>query len=485
MNVTAATATGLAALEARLKQDLAWLEQPAKSWVPRRVVDGEDVVDVVIIGAGMAGLVTSGLLKRLGVDNHLVLDRAPAGREGPWVTFARMRTLRSPKELTGPAMGLPALTFRAFYEAQHGEAAWKALDRAPRPMWMEYLIWYRKVLDLPVRNEVAVDRIHARPDDLLALDVSEGGRARKLLARHVVLATGRDGLGGPYVPPIADGIDRRFWAHSADDIDFTRLRGKRVAVVGAGASAMDNAATALEAGAGRLDLFIRRADIPRINKFTGIGSQGVVHGFAGLPDEWKWRFLDHTLKAQTPPPRPSVLRISSHSHAHFHLASPVTGLAVDNDHLVVTTPKGRYATDFIIFGTGFKVELGLRPELAEFAPHIRLWSDRFRTPDGMANPELESSPDLGDGFEFLEKVPGACPALARLHCFNYPATLSHGKLSGDIPAISEGADRLARGLVRKLFVEDRERHFENLKAFATPEILGDEWTDADAKRPAR
>ena len=39
MTVTAAGAIGLAALEARLKQDLAWLEQPAKSWVPRRVVD--------------------------------------------------------------------------------------------------------------------------------------------------------------------------------------------------------------------------------------------------------------------------------------------------------------------------------------------------------------------------------------------------------------------------------------------------------------
>jgi len=132
-------AAGLAALEARLKQDLAWLELPAKSWVPRRVVDGESVVDVVIVGAGMAGLVASAMLRRLGVDNQLVLDRARAGEEGPWVTFARMRTLRSPKELTGPAMGMPALTFRAFYEAQYGEAAWKALDRAPRTMWMDYL----------------------------------------------------------------------------------------------------------------------------------------------------------------------------------------------------------------------------------------------------------------------------------------------------------------------------------------------------------
>ncbi|RWQ18520.1 MAG: hypothetical protein EOS19_32820, partial [Mesorhizobium sp.] len=48
------------------------------------------------------------------------------------------------------------------------------------------------------------------------------------------------------------------------------------------------------------------------------------------------------------------------------------------------------------------------------------------------------------------------------------------------PAISEGADRLARGIVRALFVADRERHFADLQAFDTPELLGDEWADHEA-----
>ncbi|MGO6946855.1 NAD(P)-binding domain-containing protein [Rhizobium johnstonii] len=467
----------LEALEARLRQDLAWLELPAKSWVPPRIVDGQAVVDVVIIGAGMAGLVASAMLKRLGVANHIVLDKAPAGSEGPWVTFARMRTLRSPKQLTGPAMGLPALTFRAYYEALHGRDAWVALDRAPRETWMDYLVWYRRVLDLPVRNGVAVDAIRPRADALLDVVCRHDGRSETMIARHVVLATGRDGLGGPFVPSIAHRIERKFWAHTADPVDFAALRGKRVGVVGAGASAMDNAATALEAGAARLDLFVRRTDLPRINKFTGIGSQGVVHGFAGLPDDWKWRFLDYAMRAQTPPPRPSVLRVSAFPQAHLHLGSPIDGLQQEGDHIVVTTPKGSYPVDFLIFGTGFKVELTNRPELAGVASHIRLWRDRFPVPADMRNDELETSPDLGDAFEFLEAEPGACPALARIHCFNFPATLSHGKLTGDIPAISEGADRLARGIVRALFVADRERHFADLQAFDTPELLGDEWAD--------
>ncbi len=479
MTAISAPHTGLAVLEARLAQDLSWLEWPAKSWVPPRHVHGRRVRDVVIVGAGMAGLVASGMLKRLGVDNQVVFDRAAAGSEGPWVTYARMRTLRSPKQLTGPAMGLPALTFRAYYEARFGREAWEALDRAPRTVWMDYLVWYRKVLALPVENGVEVTAIEPGPDGTLSICILREGEESEVHARHLVLANGRDGLGGPYVPPIAHTIDRRFWAHTADAIDFEALRGQRVSVIGAGASSMDNAAVALETGCARLDLFIRRTDIPRVNKFTGIGSQGVIHGFAGLPDEWKWRFLDHTLKAQTPPPRPSTLRVSQHANAHFHLGSPLLKLAEVGDHVVVTTPKGRYETDFIIFGTGFQVDLASRPELKAVASQIRLWRDRFPVPAGMPNAELEHSPDLGESFEFLEKTLGACPALSRIHCFNFPATLSHGKLSGDIPAISEGADRLARGIVRSLFVDDREQHFAALTAFETPELLGDEWTDAD------
>lgn len=473
---------GLSALEQRLRQDLDWLGWPAKDWVPPRTHQGQPVRDVVIVGAGMCGLAAAGALKGLGLSNIALLDRAPAGREGPWVTYARMETLRSPKQLTGPALGLPALTFRAWYEAQHGRAAWEALGKIPRTMWMDYLVWYRKVLALPVENEVSVDA--AVPQgDLLALTISDRQGTRTVFTRHLVLATGRDGLGAPWVPAIARTVDARFWAHSADAIDFAALKGKRVGVVGAGASAMDNAATALESGAASLDLFVRRKELPRVNKFTGIGSQGVVHGVAGLPDDWKWRFFDYALRAQTPPPRDSTLRVSRHANARFHLGSPILDLQERDGALSLTTPKGNYALDFLIFATGFSVDLGERPELAAVAPFIRFWKDRF-LPEGTDNPELAHAPDLGPAFEFQEKQPGACPTLARMHCFNYPALLSHGKLSGDIPAVSAGADRLARGIARALFVADRESHYRALVAYDTPELLGDEWRDADAEPSA-
>ena len=69
-----------------------------------------------------------------------------------------------------------------------------------------------------------------------------------LRARRVVLATGIEGSGQWDVPAsIRDGLPRRLWAHTREDIDFGALAGKRVAVLGAGASAFDNAATALDA----------------------------------------------------------------------------------------------------------------------------------------------------------------------------------------------------------------------------------------------
>ena len=243
---------------------------------------------------------------------------------------------------------------------------------------------------------------------------------------------------------------------------------------------MDNAATALEAGAARVDLFIRRSDIPRVNKFTGIGSPGVVNGFQALSDAWKWRFLHYVLAQQTPPPRDSTLRVSQHDNARFHVGSPIVRAVVDGDMLRVATPKGEYRVDFLIFATGFVLDPAQRPEFASFLPHVRLWRDRFPVPPGQENGELAESPDLGPAFEFQEKQPGDCPMLSRILCFNHHATLSHGKLAGDIPAVSDGAQRLARGLAALFFAEDQETHYARLQAFDTPELLGDEWVDADS-----
>jgi cation diffusion facilitator CzcD-associated flavoprotein CzcO len=393
-----------------------------------------------------------------------------------------MGTLRSPKELTGPALGLPALTFRAWYEAQFGLEAWAALDKIPRLQWADYLRWYRQVLKLDVRNRQRVTDLRPRADGVVELhlaDDAEDARAYVLLARHVVLATGRDGLGGPWVPPWAADLPRERWVHSGEAWSGERFRGQRVAVIGGGASAMDVAATALEAGAARVDLLVRRAVLPTINKGKGIGSPGMAHGFAMLPDDWKWRFRHYINVQQVPPPHGSTLRVSRHANAHFHIGAAVEGVQLRSDGaLRVDTSKGPLAADAMIFSTGFRTDWTQRPEFATIAPHVRLWQHRYVPPAGEEDGELAESPDLGPLFEFQPRAPGACPGLERVCCFNFVAALSHGAVSGDIPQVSDGAQRLARGLAGKLLAEDAPLHFQAMQRYAEPELLGDEWTPA-------
>jgi cation diffusion facilitator CzcD-associated flavoprotein CzcO len=464
----------LGRLEDRLAEDLAFLELPARPWVPRR----EGVHDVIVIGAGMCGLAATAKLWLSGIDNIVALDAAPAGQEGPWVTFARMQTLRSPKQLTGPALGLASLTFRAWFTAVHGVRAWQAMDKIPKDLWMDYLVWYRHALRLPVLNQHRMTGI-GFDGELIVLDVETPRGRSRMRTRRLVLATGRSGLGGVHVPEFLQAIDRRLWAHSADEIDFAGLKGKRVAVIGAGASGMDNAATALEAGAGSVDVLIRRREMPRINKMTGIGSRGVVLGMGSIPDAWKWRFFDYVAATQTPPPQNSTLRVSRHPNARFFLGCAITGAHEAGQGLSLETSIGRLDYDFLIAATGFKNDFAGRAEFDAIAPFIRTWADgRYRPEMGAPRAALLESPDLGSGFEFREKRVGSCPMLSRIHCFNDAAMLSHGKVSGDIPAVSAGADRLVRHIATALFDEDIEIHYASMEAFATPELAGDEWTDS-------
>lgn len=116
------------ALEAALAQSLARLNHPPAEWVPELPgPDGRPAADVLIAGAGMNGLAAAFALRRLGIARIRQVDARPARLEGPWLSYARMELLRSPKHLAGPALGLAELTCRAWWEAQDGAAGWERL----------------------------------------------------------------------------------------------------------------------------------------------------------------------------------------------------------------------------------------------------------------------------------------------------------------------------------------------------------------------
>ena len=344
----------LAELEARLARDLDLLalSQPAKDWLePCAHPEWGPVLDIAIVGAGMAGLSAGFALKCLGVRNMRVFDRSPEGFEGPWATFARMETLRSPPELAGPALGFANLTFRAWFEAQFGRVAWTKVHRIPRLQWLDYLRWYRKVTDLPIENRTELVDLTGDPETVL-LSLRSAAGVERVAARRLLLANGRDGLGGAYVPPLFAGLDRRCCVHTSDDIDFAALRGKVVGVIGSGASAVDAAAEALEAGATRVAMLVRRADVPRINRGMGIGSPGMWHGFNRLTFAQRWSFVQGIDDAAVPPPRDSTPRCSRHNNFSIITRCAPRNVAPRDGRVVLDTTRGTLAFDFRSLGHG-------------------------------------------------------------------------------------------------------------------------------------
>jgi len=466
---------GLAALEAQVRRDLQYLNYPPADWVPQSPgPDGKPLLDVLIVGAGMCGQTAAFALLREGVRKLRVIDRAPAGSEGPWGTFARMPTLRSPKHLTGPDLGVPSLTFRAWYEAQHGADGWQALYKIGRLEWLDYLLWVRRTLALPV--ESTTELLSLTPaGNLLRAQLRQAGREEIVYARKVVLALGRDGSGAPRWPafpgfdaaaPLARG--RVF--HSADDIDFGALKGLRVGVLGAGASAFDNAGTALEAGAGEVVMCVRRPVLPQINRMKWSSFIGFQHGFVALDDATRWAFLTEIFAAQIPPPHESVQRCDQHPNFSLRLGTPWLDLRPDAAGVTVLTPQGSERFDAVIVATGFDVALLERPEIAALAPSALTWGERIGAQQAVQYPEEARFPYLGEAFEMRERQPGAQPALPHLHVFNWGSTMSHGALAGDIPGLATGATRLAQGIARSLFLLDADKHYAAMMAFDEHEL---------------
>lgn len=159
----------------------------------------------------------------------------------------------------------------------------------------------------------------------------------------------------------------------------------------------------------------------------------------------------------------------------------VEELRLRDDHVEVHTSRGKvFEADFIILATGFTMETTARPEIAEFADAIATWADRYQPPPELASSELGGFPYLGPHFQFTEKRPGEARFLADIHCFNHGASLSIGKVAGDIPGISTGAAWLAAGIASEFYNRDIDAHWQILLDFSTPELLGDEWQDAES-----
>ncbi len=470
--MTAPNAIGLRSLEAELKRQLVLIGFSGADWTRPRVHPDGHVYDVVIVGGGQSGLAAAFGLLRERVSNILVIDENPAGDEGPWNTYARMLTLRTPKSLNPIDFGVPALSHRAWWEAQHGAAGWAALERIARGDWMDYLRWYRRVLALPVRNDTRLELVEPLGDGRHRLQLA--GQA-PLLARKVVMATGIQGGGEWHVPPmIGDALPRRLYAHTSELIDYAALAGKRIGILGGGASAFDNANAALRLGVAEAHVFLRRKTMPRINPIRFMERVGFTGRYPALDDAGKYAVMTAFLGHSQPPTNDTFERAAAWPGFTLHLGAPWLAVEMASDQARVTTPQGLHDFDFLVLSTGLVNDAGLRPELRLVADRIARWGDRFTPAPGSANPVIDGHPYLGPGFELLPRQNDDAAMLHGLFAFNYSALISLGLSASALSGLQAALPRVVNGVTNQLFLDDREALLAELPAYDEAEFVG-EW----------
>ena len=469
---------GLARLEEQVRRDLDLTRHPHLDWMPARDgPDGKPMLDVLIAGAGQGGLAVAFQLLRERVSNIQVIDKAPYGQEGVWVTYARMHTLRSPKEYTGPDMGLPSLTYIAWHQAKYGEAHWQALGLIDKNEWNDYLLWYRQVLGLPVRNETALAGVKAAPGYGLKVTLATSAGEEIVYTRKLVLATGQDGTGRWWMPEMVERLPKAYRAHAADEIDFASLADKTVAVLGAGASAADNAACALEAGAASVHMFVRREQMQRIQPFRWLTFPGFIRHLRDIPDEWRWRFMAYILGLRESIPQGTYDRMRKHPNFTIHTGAGWDGVQVHDGRLLIATAKGPFPADFIIAGTGIDIDFAHRPELAPFADKVATWADRYTPPLDEQDERLGRYPYIGSNGELTEKMPDTAPFLADIYDFTIGATMSLGPSGCSINAMKAAVPKLVEGITRSLFSDDLDHHWQTLQEYDTPVFVPDPGDD--------
>jgi FAD-dependent urate hydroxylase len=464
--------SALIALEAQVGADLAKTAHPDAAWLrPVPGLDAKPALDVLIVGAGQSGIATAFGLMRSQVTNILVLDKAGEGREGPWLAYARMHTLRSPKHFTGPDLDIPSLTYQSWHEARFGKENWQTLDLIPRGYWAEYLLWFRRVVGVPVRNGCELKEIAPAEAGLLAATVQSTDGVETLYARKIVLATGQEAMGNWTIPEPLRHLPSTMVANSADNIDFERLRGKQVAVIGAGATAFDNAATALEAGAADVHLLCRRAEIQLVQPYRWLTFRGFMRHFSDLDDPWRWRFMQATLEMREGFPQPTYDRCARFANFHLHEGTPIEAAHQVGNTVELHTQRHTFAADFVICGTGTQIDFAERRELQNFAGNIATWADRYQPPQGERSARLGRYPYLADDYAFTERLPGQTPWISDIHLFAFASTMSFGPSGSSINAMTTAIPKLVHGLTRGLFRADIEQYWTSFQEYHVPQAV--------------
>lgn len=331
------------------------------------------LIDVVILGAGPYGLSLAAHLNQLGVSYRIF------GRP-----MENWRT-RMPKGMLLKSDGFASslydpdhsFTLRHYCEEVGQEYADVGIP-VPVQTFTDYGIEFQKRL-VPNLETAEITRIETAPEGLAV--TTEAGE--KLLARSVVVAAGITHFG--WLPPEIASLPREFVSHSSAYGDLSGFKGRRVAVLGAGASAVDIAALLREVGAEPQIVtrshaiafhnppreprpLFERISKPRSGLGLGWRSRLCTDApllFHAMPESFRLRVVRRHLG-----PAPGWFvrdKVDGHIRTHFNVKLQHTKIHSDEIHLMLANGTGTssIAVDHVIAGTGYRVALERLPFLED------------------------------------------------------------------------------------------------------------------------
>lgn len=349
--------------------------------------------DVAIVGAGPHGLSLAAHLAARGIDYRIF------GK--PMTTWSKHMPKNMILKSDGFASNLSAPSQESTLKAWCARNGLPYCDQAlpiPLDRFLSYALWFQKRY-VPNVEETNVTRVDSGGDGY-ALTLETGERVN---ARSVVLAVGITWFA--HTPEVLAGLPSGLVSHSADHRDVSRFKGKEVAVIGSGASAIDLAHLLHEEGAKtRIVARVPKLEynkIPDADDETLLGR--IQRPASGIGRGWRSLFCaEAPLLFYRLPQSLKRRAIDSHMHpaAGWFMREKIEGVialslgrtlekAQSRDgRAVLTLADGEtLAFDHVIAATGYKMDMRRLTFVAEtlragtaLADGTPVLSDCFETP---------------------------------------------------------------------------------------------------------
>jgi len=324
------------------------------------------IVDLVIIGAGPYGLSIAAHLRKTKLSFRIFGTPMQSWRQ----KMPKGMLLKSDGFASSLYDPDSSFTLRHYCQEMNLPYADVGLP-VPLEVFSAYGLEFQKRL-VPTLEETDITSVR-RISTGFELETADG---QTVHARKVVVAAGITHF--DYLPPFLASLSNDYVTHSSQHYDLSKFRGKSVAVIGAGASAVDIAALLNEADS-QVHLVARRQKIafhtlskeprpflqrlrsPRSGLGVGWRSRLCTDApllFHIMPQDFRFRVVQRHLG-----PAPGwFVRDKVVGKFPLHLGSKIEGASVENGkvHLKIVEKDGKdteLIVDHVIGATGFQVSV--------------------------------------------------------------------------------------------------------------------------------